>query len=178
MSEQAPSESLTGRMAAKARAWAVAVRERPAGAPSQRRDWIVAAGVAALLALGPVATIAGAKLLAGNARTETRQLADQLAPRIAASEAAARERAELVALLRRPGVGAVADALARTLPPEAALVRIERNRDGLLEVDVSAPDPDRIRAALRGEPVLAGLRNTGQRRGDATMTVSFREAAQ
>lgn len=174
MSERQSGGSLTGRLAASARGWAAALRDRPAVA-AERRDWIIAAGVAALLAAGPLATIVGAKWIAGNAKAETARLNEQLAPRIAAAKAATGERAELIALLRRPGLGQVADALARALPPEASVLRIERNHAGLLEVEVSTPDPDRIRAAIRREPALAGLRDAGQRQVDVMMVVTFRE---
>jgi hypothetical protein len=72
-------------------------------------------------------------------------------------------------------VGATVEALARALPADAVLLRAERNRSGLLEVEISTPDPDKLRAALRAEPALAGLHNIGQQRGELTMTVSFAE---
>ena len=58
------------------------------------------------------------------------------------------------------------------------MIRAERGRDGLLEIDVSAPDPDKLRAALRAEPALARLRDAGQQRGELMMTVSFKEVAE
>ncbi|NML05665.1 hypothetical protein [Sphingomonas sp. G-3-2-10] len=176
MSDQQSGDSLTGRLAASVRGWEVAWRDRPA-APFEPRRWMVPAGVALLLAAGPLATIIGAKIIAGNARADAAQLDKKLAPRIAAAKAAASDRAELIALLRRPGLGQVADALARALPPEASVQRIERNQAGLLEVEISTPDPDRIRAAIRREPALAGLRDAGQRQVDVMMVVTFRERA-
>lgn len=148
--------------------------ERPAQVTT-RRDWIVAGSVAALIAAGPVFTIVGAKLMTGSVRAEVNRLEEQAAPRNAAAKSAADDRAALVAMLRRPGLGATAEALARVLPVEAVVLRIERDRQGLLEIDISAPDPDKLRAALRAEPALARLRDAGQQRGDLMMTVTFKE---
>ena len=179
MSEPQPSEeqtpaSLAGRLNAAARRWLTERQAMPAG----RREWWVAGAVGALIAAGPAATILGANLLAGDVRVQVAKLRAQAAPRAAAAQAATRERSELVALLRRPGLGATAEALARALPADASLLRVERNAAGLLEVDLTAPDPDRLRAALRREPALARLRDAGQQQGELAMTVSLREVPQ
>jgi hypothetical protein len=171
--KQAPA-SLVGRLNMAARRW---LAERPA-MPAGKRDWWIAGAVGALIAMGPAATILGADLLAGGVRAQVVQLREQAAPRAATAQTAARERAELVALLRRPGLGETAEALARALPAEASLLRVERNAAGLLEVDLTAPDPDKLRAALRREPALARLRDAGQQRGELAMTVSLREVPQ
>ncbi|MEI9851845.1 MAG: hypothetical protein WDN24_14570 [Sphingomonas sp.] len=80
--------------------------------------------------------------------------------------------------MRRPTIGATLDALARALPPEASLIRAGRDAQGLLTVEVAAPDPDQLRAAIRRDPLLAALRDTGQRQQEATMIVTMRERAQ
>jgi hypothetical protein len=184
MAEAEPPASLATQLRASAGAGAAKFRERLAAwraqepAATPRRAWQVAGAVALLIALGPVATIAGGHLLAGQSRAESRQLKARAEPRIAADRLAERDRAALGAVLRRAGVGAVIEALARALPPEAALARAERNRDGLIELDIATPDPDKLRAALRREPLLATLRDSGQRQGDAAMLVSFRESAE
>jgi len=170
----ASGDSLAGRLGAALRA-RLAVRPVVQGVA---RDWWIAGALAALLAAGPVATIIGANMLAGSARAEVEGLRGEAAPRVAADRALAKDRAGLVALLRRPSLGATVEALARALPPEAALVRIERNPAGLLEVDITAPDPDKLRAALHREPALVRLRDAGQQRGELTMTVSLRELPQ
>lgn len=146
--------------------------------PPQRREWWIAGAVAALIAAGPLATIIGASLLANGTNAAVQKLREQTAPRTAATQSAARERAALVALLRSPGLGESVEALARALPADASLERVERNAAGLLEVDLTAPDPDRLRAALRREPALARLRDTGQQQGELAMTISLREAPQ
>lgn len=171
--QQAPA-SLAGQLNAAGRRWLAARPAMPAG----RREWWVAGALGALIAAGPAVTILGAKLLAGGVRAEVAKLREQAAPRVAAAQTAAKERAELVALLRRPGLGATAEALARALPADASLVRVERSAAGLLEVDLTAPDPDRLRAALRREPALARLRDAGQLQGELAMTVSLREVPQ
>lgn len=168
------STSLAARLGAALRG---VLSRRPA-MRAGKREWWVAGAVGALIAAGPVATIVGANLLTGHAQGEVRQLSEKAAPRVAAEQAAGRDRAELVALLRRPGVGATVEALARVLPADSSLARIGRGRDGLLESDVTTPDPDALRAAIRREPALARLRDAGQQRGELTMTVSLREARQ
>lgn len=183
MTGEPPPQSLASRLADAGRARWRAMRARMAApraavasAPPVKRGRWVAGGVAALIALGPVATIVGADLIASGARAEARKLEAKAAPRIAAAKAAASDRETLAGVLRRPTLGLVIEALARTLPPEAALVRAERGRDGLLEVEVNTPDPDKLRAALRREPALSALRDTGQRQGDVAMVVAFKEA--
>ncbi|MCW3847442.1 hypothetical protein OF829_09320 [Sphingomonas sp. LB-2] len=179
--EPEPQGSLAARLGPAARGAVARVRgwwaNRPP-VPAGKRDWWVAGGVAGLIAAGPVATILGAWLITGGVRAELAQLQEQAAPRAAAAQTAARDRAALVAMLRRPGLGATAEALARALPADAALIQAGRGRDGLLEIEIGAPDPDKLRAALRAEPALARLRDAGQQRGDLMMRVSFKEVAE
>ena len=177
--QQTEGDSLSARALAGARsrlraAWA-ALRERGESSP-EPADWRLASALALLIAAGPLLTLAGAYLLAGQATAETRRIERQEGARIAATKAAAADRASFATLLRRATVGSTLDAFARALPAEAALVRLERNGEGLIEADVTTPDPDRLRAALRREPVLAGLRAVGQRRADLAILVSLREA--
>lgn len=141
--------------------------------PAEARNWPVAAGIALLLAAGPAATILGANLLAENARREAAKLSAQAAPRVAVARAATAARAELLGMLRRPTLGATLETLARVLPADAMLVRVEQRAD-LLEIEVATPDPDSLRGALRRAPELARLREVDQRRGDAQMLVTLR----
>lgn len=172
MTGGSPAHSLAGRIAAAFRELAA----RPS-VTAGRRAWIMASAVALLIALAPLLTIAGAALLAGGARSADERLAADEAPRIAAARRAEADRAALSAIVRRPGIGATLDALARALPGDAMLLRAGRDAEGRLAIEVSAPDPDQLRAALRREPALAGLRDAGQRQGDAGMVVSFTEPA-
>ncbi|MEN3749805.1 hypothetical protein TPR58_21720 [Sphingomonas sp. HF-S3] len=183
MSEDGPGTSLSGRIADAARARIAVRRGAPVASDAKARaqreprggDWRVAAALAGVIALGPILTVAAASWASASARGEAAALRRTLAPRIAAERQAAAERETLVTLVRRPGAGVTLDALARAIPPESSLVRVERNAAGRLEVEVAAADPDRLREALRREPVLAGLRDAGQRQSDQGMIVSLKE---
>ncbi|HWK35526.1 MAG TPA: hypothetical protein VNR91_04620, partial [Sphingomonas sp.] len=95
--------------------------------------------------------------------------------KLAAADERAAARATLAPLLARPTLGATLEGMARILPAESHLVRAERGADGRLAIDVAAPDPDRLRAVLRRDPVTQGLRDTGQRRGDGAMIVTLED---
>jgi len=142
--------------------------------PSTRE---LAAAIAVLIALGPLATIAGAQLLTRQERAEVTRLKAEREPRLAAELAAERARTEMASTLRHQPLSSALEALARGLPADASLVRVERNAQGALEIDVSTTDPDRLRAALRRDPALARLRDTSQRQADTAMIVSMREEA-
>jgi hypothetical protein len=139
--------------------------------------WERAAAVAVLIALAPLFTIAGAKLLLQHERAATARLQEELGPRLAAEQAARNARASLDATVRRPAMSTTLEALARGLPADASLWRAERTAQGALELDVTTADPDKLRATIRRAPELAGLRDSGQRQGDGTMLVSLREDA-
>lgn len=168
--EPAPPPSLAQRLAAFAKRAPIA-----AGTPRAEKwpEGSIAALVALLIAAGPLLTIAGAKLLAAQERGAAAQLAAEAAPRIEAARAAEAARSQIDSVLRRMTLGATLEALARTLPADATLVRAARSIEGVLEIDVAAADPDRLRAALRRAPAFARLRNTGQREADGRMIVTF-----
>jgi hypothetical protein len=46
-----------------------------------------------------------------------------------------------------------------------------------MEIEITAPDPDLLRAAMRRDPALAAFRETGQRRAGAMIAVTMRRAA-
>ena len=127
---------------------------------------------AALIATGPLATIAGASWLAARARAETARLEAASAPRRAAAIRAAEARAVLRGAIVAPAVGATLDTLAAALPPEDRLVAAAADGNGTLAVDISTVDPDRLRAALRRSR-LAGLGEAGQRRGEGVLIVRW-----
>jgi hypothetical protein len=125
-------------------------RRRGAGRPdrSARRpattrwsEGSVAAIVALLIVAGPLLTIAGAKLLAGQQRAAAARLEGEASPRIEAARAATEARQQIDAVLRRRTLGATIEALARALPRDATLVRAARTAQGVLEIDVAAADP-------------------------------------
>jgi hypothetical protein len=170
-------QPLAARLGDAARGGIAALRAWKPGPAGPWHNWYIAAALAALIALGPVITILGANILSGRARAEAQIFERKAAPRVAAAAAIERDRATLTTALRRPGIGATIEAIARVLPPEAALVRAERGADGLLELEIRAPDPDKLRAALRRESALATLRDTGQRQAEAAMLVTLKEQA-
>lgn len=133
-----------------------------------------AAGIALLIAAGPLVSLAGADLLAKRVRAETAGLGARLAPRIAAERSAEQARAQMRATIGRPMLAATLDVVARALPADATVLRAERTRDGALELEIAGPDPDQLRPALRALPGIGSFRNIGQRRGEAAMIVSFR----
>lgn len=171
------------------RAWAAA-RGRPAPLPKpeprqpepsvaaapipERSDRRVVAVVAVLLAAGPLATLAGAGLLERQIRAETAALAPKVTPLRARTAATMATRERLAEVLQRPTAGAVIERLAAALPGEARMLRAVVAAEGALEIEVLAPDPDVLRAALRREPLLAGLREVGQARTDGALRVTLR----
>jgi len=161
------ADSLSHRLTA-----ALAGLRLPAG------GWSAAAAFGALLAAGPLLTLAGANMLAQHEKRATLRLQAQIAPRLQAEAAAREARTALANAAGRAAPGVVLETLAGTLPPEAKLTRIERTADGGLELDVTGGDPDGLRAAIRRAPEFAGMRNTSQRRTDSAMIVSMREDAQ
>lgn len=142
--------------------------------PAGRRAAVI---VALLIAAGPLATLAGANLLAAQARSQAARLQAQLAPRAAQERAVEQARSQMGAALLRPMLGVTLEAVARALPANATLLRAGRTRDGALELEISAPDPDQLRTAMRALPGIGTFRNTGQRQGDAGMIVSLRADA-
>lgn len=160
-----------GTEAQRLRLWAPA----SAGAPERSATpatyrW--PAAFALLLAAGPALTWAGATLAEHRIRVQTAALASQAEPRLARTRGDAATRAAWAPLLDRPGVGALLERLAAALPADDRLASV--SDDGTLEVAVLSADPDALRAALRRDPLLAQLRETGQQRGDAAIRVTLR----
>jgi hypothetical protein len=167
----APAPSLAHRLAALARRRRSGVANPPAATGWSQNS--VGALITLRIVMGPLLTIAGAKLFAAQQRAAEARIGSEEAPRIAAAKAATEARTQIDAVLRRPTLGATIEALARALPADATLVRAGRTAQGVLEIEVAAADPDRLRAALRRAPAFARLRNTGQRQADAKMIVTF-----
>lgn len=171
-----PAPSLAQRLAAIGRG-----RRAGAGKQANAAKWpeaSIAALVAALIAAGPLLTIGGATLLTGRQHDAIARLGAEAAPRIEAARAAAEARGQMDAVLRRRTLAATIETLARALPADATLVRAGRTAQGVLELEIATPDPDRLRSALRRVPAFARLRNTGQRQADTKMIVLFAGTAQ
>lgn len=167
-----PRDSLSDRVA---RGVARAARKRPAIAA---RDLSLVAALAGIIALGPLITIVGANLLSARVEADNRAREAMLQTR-RAPQAARREAATaLHSAIRQPGLVATLERLAHVLPDDARLVMAARGSDGRLEVEIAANDPDLLRAALRRDPVLGAMRETGQRRTqDARVIVTWRSRA-
>jgi hypothetical protein len=140
-------------------------------------DWRLAGGLAALIALGPLATIVGAGVIERGALAETARLNAQAAPRLKAEAQVRDARAALRGAARDPGVAVWLDRLATTIPADARVARMAKTADGAIEIEITASDPDLLRAALRRDPALAGFREVGQRRAGAMIAVTLRRAA-
>ncbi|WP_423602259.1 hypothetical protein [Sphingomonas sp. MS122] len=137
-------------------------------------NWRLTAALTGVIALGPLGTIVAAGMIERGARAEAARLDVQAAPR---REAEAREqaaRAALHAAVRDAGVAVWLDRVAAAIPAEARVARMAKAADGALELEISTPDPDLLRGALRGDPALAGFRETGQRRAGAMIAVMLR----
>lgn len=132
------------------------------------------AALAFLLASIPLSLWAGARMLAAGEQAQTAAMARQLAPRTAMTAAMARERAAMAALLARPRAIALLDALARTLPEDARIVRMSRDDTGILTLEIATPDPAELRTALRGDARFAALKSIAERRVDAGMVVTLK----
>lgn len=137
-------------------------------------EWRRAAALAGMIALAPLATILGANLLQARAQAETARLTTQAAPRVKAAAQAQAAREALREATREQSVAVWLDRVAAAIPADARVARMAKAADGTLELEVSTPDPDLLRGALRRDPALAGFRETGQRRAGAMIAVTLR----
>ncbi|MGV3457586.1 hypothetical protein [Sphingomonas sp.] len=168
----APRDSLTDRLI---RRTARAAQARPSLAMPDIR---VALALAGLVALGPLLTIVGASLLRAGVAAETRGIEQQVRARHAPQAAREAAAAVLRDAVRQPALVATLERLARALPDDARLVSAAREPNGQLQVEISASDPDLLRGALRRDPLLVALRESGQRRTpDARVVVTLRTRA-
>lgn len=135
--------------------------------PIDRMSLLLAAAILAT----PLLTWAGAAFLTGRAQDEGAAIARRAAPRIAEQAAAQRAHVLLQQTWRLPTLGTTLEGTARDLPKDAALLRVERDGAGTMSMEVVAPDPDRVVAAL------PGLRATAQARadGDGRMRVTLEQ---
>lgn len=166
--------SLFGRAVGAARptAWqAPPAGPQPARTPRTDRAAIL---LAIAIVATPLLTLAGATVLTTQLRRETQALTERSAPGVAARAERDRARAMLAAAWNAPTLGATLEAIARALPEDAALFRVERNA-GPLTIEIAAPDPDRALSALRRDAALGGLRAVAQSRadGDGRMRITL-----
>ena len=87
-------------------------------------------------------------------------------------------RARIAPLFTTPTIGATAARLADALPPDADLRALGMDASGMMTLVIAAPDPDRLREALRGDPLLGHLDESNQRDGgDGRVWISLRGPA-
>lgn len=158
------------------RAVDAARRERvptPAPAPRKPRPAIDRASLLLVIAIlaTPLLTWGGAAFLTIRARDEGAEIARRAAPQIARQAEAQRAHVLLQQIWRLPTLGTTVEETARALPKDAALLWVERDGAGNLSMEVVAPDPDRVIAAL------PGLRATAQARaeGDGRMRITLEQ---
>lgn len=166
-------DSLADRMAQRFGAGSM----RTGPALSGPLDWRLATALAGLIALGPLATIVGAAALERDARAEAARVEAKAAPQLKAETREKAARASLRAAAHDPGVAIWLDRVAAAIPVDARVARMTKAADGALELEISTPDPDLLRGALRRNPALTGFRETGQRRAGAMIAVTLRRAA-
>jgi hypothetical protein len=152
----------------------LAERLRRPSALGTAAGWQVPLAVASLLAAGPLLTMLGAALLATAADRDAARLREQVRPQAEAQARRVAARELLSEVIARPTLGATLESVARVIPADVTLVRAAHDATGGLTLDFAAPDPDRLRQALRRAPELRAVRNIGQRQGDGAMIVSFR----
>lgn len=150
--------------------------EAPASAirPRGSIDWRIAGALGALIALGPLLTIGGAGVLASRAQQNAARIEAGLAARMTAEAQGRSARATFRQAVRGAPAALWMDRIARVLPADARVAAMARSSSGEFEVQISTPDPDQLRSALRRDPAFAALRETGQRRAGAMMLVTMR----
>jgi hypothetical protein len=171
-----PRQSLIDRMTER-------LAPQPGPPPPERRrampkiDWRFVAALIGLIAMGPLLTIIGARLLEADALAAVARLRGEVAPRAAAAARDGEARRLLREAVHRPPVAVWLDRLASALPADARVGRMTLGADGATEIEIATPDPDQLRAALRRHPVMSGFREVGQRRDDALVLVTWRRTA-
>lgn len=165
--------SLADRMAQRFAAGA----SRPAPRSSGPVDWRFAAALAGLIALGPLLTILGAGMIERGAFAEAARIRVQTEPRIKAEREERAARSALRTAAHAKPVALWLDRVAAAIPADVRVARMTKAADGAIELEISTPDPDLLRGALRRDPMLAGFRETGQRRAGAMIAVTLRRAA-
>lgn len=151
---------------------------RPAGLmPKGRREWLIAAAIALLIASIPFNIQWIAAWQARSATNRAKALGTQNAASISAYYARSDSGHILQGATAPEGVAVVLDHLAAVLPQEAMLVSVERDGTGALSVRVATNDPDRLRTALHRDPLFAELHDRDQSQADGVMLVTLSEAS-
>lgn len=173
VSTPAPSTSLGGRALARLAELTMVLRAQVAAVRVERRNGLLAAALALMIVAIPLSIWIGARWLEAGVLARNAEARRALEPREAAAARALGERTQLADLLDRPSTATLIEQLASVLPADARIVRLSRDADGLVTLEVMTPDPAELRAALRGDPHFAALRTRGERRIDAAMIVTL-----
>jgi hypothetical protein len=155
---------------------AAVARARVAQIAARRGPWLTVTVVTLMLAPAAI-TWVGAEVLIrleeGKAARIRRDHAGVLAANAQANAAQA-ARVRIAPLFTRPTIGATAARLAAILPADADLRALGIDQD-VMTLTIAAPDPDRLRQALRDDAMLGRLRETNQRDGgDGRIWISLR----
>ena len=119
-----------------------AARRDPTPPPAPRAPRPPIDRLSALLAVAivatPLLTWGGAAILTARAQDEGRAIARRAAPVMAEQAAAHQAHTLLQQAWRGAPLGTTCESLARALPPDAALLRAERNAAGMIAIEVAA----------------------------------------
>ncbi len=134
-----------------------------------------------LIIVPPALLWAGAALLTVQEGRRAAAIRADSAPALAAIRQARADRAARAAIAPAfavPTIGAATRALAEALPPDAELLSLTMAENGAAAMTLAAPDPDALRAALRGRAPLTGFRETDQAVGaDGRMRITLTRPA-
>jgi len=124
---------------------------------------------AGLVASIPVSITLGATLLASLNASKVEALQQEVRPKLSIERTLQQKedlRRALAPSVALPSISMLLDDLAGRLPATAYIKEIERDSDGQIKLRVVARDPDAAQAALKGDPLLPGVHQTGQTPSD------------
>jgi len=120
---------------------------------------------AGLLASIPLSVTIGAMLLASLNASKVDALEREVQPKLSVERTMRQKedlRQALAPVVALPTISMLLDDLAGRLPASAYLKEIARDGDGRMRFRVVARDPDAAQDALKRDPLLPGLHQTGQ----------------
>ncbi|PTQ09870.1 hypothetical protein CLG96_11930 [Sphingomonas oleivorans] len=185
LEDRQPGPSLFDHVARALRGW-LARRGQTKRSPPVAIGALLNAGTrhvlwpSALLATIPIATFLGAHMLAAAndaARLEVERRAAVKIAAVAAAREGARARAMLAPLMARPTVAETIERLAQALPADARINALSRDGKGAIGAEIDCADPDALRLALQGDPLLGTFRMIGQTDADDGVRVTLKADA-
>jgi len=137
--------------------------------------------MASLLAIAIFTLMIGSWALVLGTRWQTHQIMRESAASMARYReliSDERDRALARPVMTAPGATEVLARLAALLPADTGLEAAGRDREGVLWLELEAPDPDQIRPLLARDPLFRSLQEVGQERtGQGTMRVTWKSAS-